>query len=103
MKITETRENGKITLSANGWLDTASSPMLGEAIDKIEAADAIVLDFTDVEYMASAGLRQVVAAHKKAAAIGASFEVIGVGAEVMSIFKITGIDKKLTIRAKEQA
>ena len=103
MKITVTDENGKVTIKPEGWLDTASSPELGEAIDKIGEADAIVLDFIGVEYMASAGLRQVVAAHKKAAGIGASFEVIGVGAEVMSIFKITGIDKKLTIKAKEQA
>lgn len=98
MTITKTNENGKITLRPEGWLDTASSPELGAAVDAIEAADELVLDFAQVEYMASAGLRQVVAAHKKAKALNAAFSVIHVGAEVMSIFRLTGIDKKMEIR-----
>ncbi len=103
MKITETNENGKIVIKPEGWLDTASSPELGEAIDKIGEADEFILDVGEVEYMASAGLRQVVAAHKRASEIGASLAVVNVGSEVMSIFRITGIDKKLAVKPKEQA
>ena len=100
MKINATNENGKVVLKLEGWLDTVSSPELGEAVDAIEEANAIVLDFENVEYMASAGLRQVIAAHKKAKAIDAQFSIINVGTEVMSIFRMTNIDRKLDITAK---
>lgn len=98
MTITKTVENGHITLKPEGWLDTITSPELGEVVDAIDAAEALTLDFAGVEYMSSAGLRQVVATHKKAKELGAAFAVIHVNAEVMSIFQMTGIDKKLDIR-----
>lgn len=97
----ETLKNGnEITLKLDGWLDTVSSPELGSAVDAIEAADAIVLDFDKVEYIASSGLRQVVACHRKAKELGAEFSVINVGTETMGIFELTGLDKKLTIKEK---
>ncbi|MBQ0125550.1 MAG: STAS domain-containing protein [Clostridiales bacterium] len=100
MTVTKTNENGTVTLRPDGWLDTASSPILGAEVDALTEAKELVLDFELVEYMSSAGLRQVVAAHKKAKSLDAGFSVINVGNEVMSIFKMTGIDKKLDIRAK---
>lgn len=98
MTIKRTTENGKTTLALEGWLDTLSSPELGKAVDAIEAAEAIVLDLEKVEYMASAGLRQVIAAHKKAKLINAAFSVVNVVPGVMNIFRMTGIDKKIDIR-----
>lgn len=100
MTIIATDNEGKITLSLDGWLDTISAPELGEEIEKIEKAEEIVLDLDKVEYIASAGLRQVIACHKKAKSIGASFAVINVGCETMSVFSLTGLDKKLNITAK---
>lgn len=99
MEITKTNENGKITLILDGWLDTAAAPALGEEIEKIDSAAEIVLDFDKVEYMASSGLRQVVATHKKAKEIGATLSVINAHTEIMSIFTLTGLDKKISIHA----
>ncbi|MCQ2456415.1 MAG: STAS domain-containing protein [Clostridia bacterium] len=100
MNISTEKSDGKVTVILEGWLDTLSAPALGEALDAVESAEELTLDFTAVEYMSSAGLRQVVAGHRKAKELGAAFSVIGVGDEVMSIFKLTGIDKKLTVKAK---
>ena len=100
MTITKTNENGKIVIKLDGWLDTASAPELGAEIETIDCATELILDFENVEYMASAGLRQVVACSKKAKSLGAAFSVINVCTETMSIFQLTGIDKKLDIRAK---
>lgn len=100
MNITK-QENGKdIVLILNGWLDTAASPILGEELKKIETANSLTLDFNDVEYIASSGVRQVVAAHKKAKEMGASFCLINVGNEIMSIFELTCLDKKINIKTK---
>ncbi|MBQ0005809.1 MAG: STAS domain-containing protein [Alistipes sp.] len=100
MKISKSLENGCVTIKPEGWLDTVSSPELGNVIEAVDTADAIVLDFELVEYMSSAGLRQVLAAHRKAKSLGASFSVINVCSPVMSIFKMTNIDKKLNIEAR---
>lgn len=100
MKISKSIENGTVTLSPEGWLDTATSPELGEMVDGVTEASTLVLDFDLVEYMSSAGLRQVLAAHKKAKSLNAAFAVRNVCPTVMSIFKMTNIDKKLDIEAK---
>lgn len=99
MNIQQTNENGTVTLKPEGWLDTFTSPELGAVLEAIDAAQALILDFEKVEYMSSAGLRQVVAANGKAKALGAAFRVIHVTPSVMNIFRMTGIDKKLEILA----
>lgn len=97
MNITKTEENGKITLTLNGWLDTAAAPVLGEEIEKLNAATEIILDFDKVEYLSSSGLRQVVATHKKAKELDAVLTVINAHEEIMSIFTLTGLDKKISV------
>ncbi|MCQ2354884.1 MAG: STAS domain-containing protein [Clostridia bacterium] len=100
MNITKTENKGIVTLKLEGWLDTLSATELGETVAAIETAASIVLDFDAVEYMSSAGLRQVIFAHKTAKELGAAFSVINVNQEVMSIFRMTNIDKKIKISAK---
>lgn len=100
MNINTINEGGKVTIELDGWLDTVSSPLLGEEIEKISEANEIILDFDKVEYIASSGLRQVVACHRKAKELEAKFALLNVGPEAMSIFTLTGLDKKLDIRAK---
>ncbi len=100
MNIVTERNGNEITIRPEGWLDTASSPELGEEIDKIDSASSIILDFDKIEYIASSGIRQVVACYKKAKEIKSEFTIINVDNEVMSIFSLTGLDKKISIKAK---
>ena len=101
MNIITEKQEDQITLKLEGWLDTVSSPELGVAVDGIEAGiKSIVLDFDKVEYIASSGLRQVVACHRRAKEIGAVLSLTNVGTETMSIFQLTGLDKKLAITGK---
>lgn len=91
---------GIVTLKPNGWLDTASAQELGDAVETIENASAVIFDFDHVEYIASAGIRQVLACSRKAQENGWDFSVINVSNEVMNIFKLTCLDKKLNIVQK---
>ena len=102
MTINKIEENGTITLQLDGWLDTLASPKLGAVVDEITEAAAIILDFEKVEYIASSGLRQVVACTRKSRELDAAFSVINVGTEVMSIFRLTGLDKKIDITEKTE-
>ena len=97
MNITKTVENKQITLILDGWLDTLAAPLLGKEIEMIDEAEKIVLDFDKTEYLSSSGLRQIVAIHKKARELEAELSIINVHEEIMSIFSLTGLDKKIKI------
>lgn len=101
MTVTTVNNDNNITVSLDGWLDTVSSPELGAEIEKIKEAKTITLDFDKVEYISSAGLRQIVSCLKKAKCINADFSIINVNNEVMSIFTLTCFDKKMNIKPKE--
>lgn len=87
-------------LSVEGWLDTKSAPELGREIEALSDIEALVLDFEKLEYIASAGLREVVSAYKKMKSMSGEFSVIHVTSEVMDVFKLTGFDQKIDIQAK---
>ena len=56
----------------------------------------LVFDFSEVEYISSAGLRVLLAAQKVMNRQG-SMKLIGVSSEVMEVFEITGFSDILTI------
>ena len=93
MEITKTIEENTATIRPEGWLDTKTTPELEEVIESLpENITGIVLDLGALEYISSAGLRQVVAIHKK---MNGNLTLINTGAEILEIFKMTGFDKKL--------
>lgn len=100
MIITKTVENNVAIIFVEGWLDTQSSPELGKEIRNLSDIKELILDFEKLEYISSSGLREVVSAYKKMKSENGTFSVIHVSSEVMDVFKMTGFDKKLDIRAK---
>ncbi len=99
MKITKTIDNHKAILSLEGWLDTQSAPELAQEVKALSDIESLVLDFENLEYISSSGLREVVAAYKKMKSLNGTFCVIHVSPEVMDVFHLTGFDKKLDIQA----
>ena len=66
MEIITKTEGNKATMEISGWLDTQTAPQLGEALSGLEdSITSLVFDFTNLEYISSAGLRQVIVAYKK--------------------------------------
>ena len=102
MTIHKALQDGKLTIAVEGWLDANSAPQLGAEIHTIGNVTAIVLDFDKLEYISSAGLRQVAAIADKAESLNASFSVINVGDDAMSVFKMTGLTQVFDIRAKQR-
>lgn len=97
MTITKKEENGRITLKIDGWLDVQTSQELNAYMEKLPASKELVFDFTDLEYISSAGVREVIAAYRRQKNADADFRVINVNADVMDVFSMTGIDKKINI------
>lgn len=100
MKINRVFQDNTLTVRLEGWLDTTTSTELGAEMDSVESFGALIFDFDKLEYISSAGLRQVVSGARKAKELNADFSIVNVGPEVMSVFKLTGLDKKYRITAK---
>ena len=94
MEITKTIDRDSATFKLAGWLDTQTAPEFGAALDELpEEVVNLTVDCKDLEYISSAGVRQIVATHKKME----SLTLENVSAEIMEVFKLTGIDKRLNI------
>ena len=97
MEIVRKTEGNKVTMEITGWLDTQTSPQLGEELSKLDdSVTSLVFDFAKLEYISSAGLRQVISAYKKMAGKD-GFKIIHVSDEVLDVFSLTGFDQKIQI------
>lgn len=97
MEIVSKTEGNKVTMEITGWLDTQTSPQLGEELSKLDdSVTSLVFDFAKLEYISSAGLRQVIFAYKKMAGKD-GFKIINVSDEVFDVFRLTGFDQKIQI------
>lgn len=97
MEIISRTEGNKVTMEITGWLDTQTAPQLEEELSKLsDEATSLVFDFAKLEYISSAGLRQVVVAYKKMQQ-KEGFKIINISDEVYDVFKLTGFDQKICI------
>jgi len=99
MQIEKSQTNGDVTLSLTGRLDTSTAPQLEAAIqESIENINSLILDFSKLDYISSAGLRVLLSAQKKLQTKG-GMVIRGVCENVMEIFEITGFADFLTIES----
>jgi anti-anti-sigma factor len=98
MIIERITENGMITLALNGELTAMTAERLDAAVaSAMEDTDHLTLDFKDLEYVASMGLRVLLNTRKALGAKGGKFIIRNVSEDVMNILKITGLNTVLTI------
>ena len=95
MIIEKITQGKTLTLNIEGWLDTQTAPELESAISEIPSdCEKLTLNFEKLEYISSAGLRQIVAAHKK---MKGNMFIQNVTSSIMDIFKMAGFDKRLNL------
>lgn len=95
MEIIKTKNESELTVALKGRLDTTTAPQL-EAELQLEDVTALKFDFTELEYVSSAGLRILLAAQKVMNKQG-TMVLTGVSDEIMEVFEITGFSDILTI------
>lgn len=92
MKLTTTIDGTSATIALAGNLTVATSPKLEAAFLELpEDVVNITLDLTDLDYVASAGLRVIVSFDKKARQNGGSIKLAHPNDEVMEVFDVTGL------------
>lgn len=102
MNITKKEEDNKITVRPEGWLDVQTTPELHEYLETLPPVKELVFDFSALEYISSSGVREVVAAYRKQQESNGAFCVINVSPDLMDVFSMTGINKKISITEAEK-
>ena len=98
MNISETRSGDVIQIKIDGRVDTTTSPQLQNAIlQAFQKGSKRVLDFSDVEYVSSAGLRALLIGQKTANSKGGSMTLVNVVDAVLQVFKMSGFSGILHI------
>ena len=84
-----------VEMSLEGWLDTQAAPALLRELEQLDDhVESLIMDFSGLEYMSSTGLRALVVAYEK---VKGGLVIKNVSPRIRSIFKTTGLDKKLKI------
>ena len=87
-----------MTLFIVGRIDTITSQDLENQInDEMGKFDSLILDFNDLEYISSAGLRVLIAAQKKLKQDEIPMSIKNVNDAISEIFRMSGFDKILKI------
>ena len=98
MNIVKNYNKKELTLAIEGRIDTITSQELDEEInEELANFDSVIMDFSDLEYISSAGLRVLIATQKKLKADNIPFIIRNVNDTVGEIFRMSGFDKILKI------
>jgi anti-anti-sigma factor len=96
MKITERRNDNATMLVIWGRIDTLTSPKLQQAVlNAFQKSKDVVLDFEEVEYISSAGLRVLLIGYKAARSKNGSLKLTKVKPAVMEVLTMTGFQEIL--------
>ncbi len=97
LNIKKTIENGNAVYTLEGRLDTVTAPDLENDLkESLDGVTALTLDFANLEYISSAGLRVLLSAQKTMTRQG-EMKIINVNDTIMEIFEVTGFVDILTI------
>lgn len=100
MTIEKQQNGNEVTLTLIGRLDTTTVPQLEEQVNaSLEGTEKLILDFQDLEYLSSAGLRILLAAHKAFMKRSSGIMVVRhVNETIHEVFEVTGFLDILNIK-----
>ena len=97
MTIEKKVDGDRAELSLSGWMDTENAPKLAAAVDELgPEVKSLVLDLSGLEYTSSAGIRQLVATHKR---MDGALTLRHVSPAIMDVLSALGLDGKLHFEA----
>lgn len=102
MKVIQEQTQDGIRMKLLGRIDTNSAPEFETQLKRVLAENVnLELDFSDLEYITSAGLRILLAAYKRQKKAEKAFVIRHANPAVMEVFEITGFSEQLDIRQEE--
>jgi anti-anti-sigma factor len=97
MTITKDANGNTLNVAVAGRLDTTTAPELEDVLkSSLDGVEDLRLDFKELEYISSAGLRVLLSTQKIMNKQG-KMTVCSVNSVVMEIFEVTGFSEILNI------
>lgn len=97
MEIIKTMKNGVLTIALDGKMDITTAPDLEKEVSNLDGVTELIMDFENLRYISSAGLRVLLLAHKKMIKQGGTMKVIHVNENVMEVMTAMGFADILTV------
>jgi anti-anti-sigma factor len=102
MEISTRTTNGIHIVAINGSLDSTTSPEAKKSIDDVLVkAKKVLLDFSALDYISSAGLRVLLGAAKQLRGSGGTLAMFGLNQSVREVFEISGFSSILSVYKSE--
>ncbi|MDR3115053.1 MAG: STAS domain-containing protein [Treponema sp.] len=99
MEVTKTQTGDKLILRISGKLSAATAEAFGTEVEEaIAESHHIEMDFKEVSYVASAGLRVLIVAQKELNACKGDLVLRNVKEDILEVFEITGLDEVFDIQ-----
>ncbi|MCX8124500.1 MAG: STAS domain-containing protein [Spirochaetes bacterium] len=99
MKITKKNIDGLALIKVEGSLITEHIKQLEHEIySAFEKKNNIIIDFSELSFICSAGLSLLIASHKKAEGMKLKMVITGCSEDIIKLFKLTELDKHLDIK-----
>ena len=93
MKIEKFQDGDTLTLVLGGWLDTLAAPELDTVLEETsEDIKTIVFECKELEYISSAGMREIVAAAKR---VKGNLTLKNISPEIKDVLDMTGLSKRM--------
>jgi anti-anti-sigma factor len=101
MDITEESRGRVAVVTARGRLDGATSGVFAERVERLAsvAQPRLVVDFSGVDFISSAGLRAVLTLAKRIKAGNGALALCAVQAPVLEVLDITGFSTVIDIHS----
>ena len=95
--------DGAIVATVDGRVDGANAHEFQEALEAVINASesAVILDFAQLTYISSAGLRVVLLAAKELRKQDKRFAVCSLAGSILEVFKISGFDQIIPVHASQ--
>lgn len=98
VEITVEQEGDVHIVRLDGRLDASTTPVAEKKLAKLlEVSKKIAIDFTDVGYLSSAGMRLLLSMTKKMQAKGGHISFFAMSEDVLEIIKMAGFERILKI------
>ncbi len=102
MEISTRTSNDIHIVAIAGNLDSTTSPDAQKKLDAVLAgARKVALDFSELDYISSAGLRVLLGAAKQLRASGGTLRMFGLNQSVREVFEISGFSAILAVYPSE--
>ena len=98
MEATFDKNANSLTVAVTGSIDTVTAPQLDSLLqENWEGVTELIMDFAEVDYISSAGLRVILMANQQMEECDGSMTVRNINEDIREIFEMTGFDSLLDL------